>query len=119
DKAECDEDEEIDYTTSQLYDDMDIRLNEPVDSDKGFVQEEGTNAAMTNTKALVTNSSHSFDLAAKFLNYVDIPHSDAKIVSPLDVHVHHEVPSQQTPTLLTIPISVITDSSPVLYTIIP
>ncbi|GJU10328.1 hypothetical protein Tco_1132724 [Tanacetum coccineum] len=48
DKAEGDEEEEMDYTTSQLYDDVDIWLNEPVDSDKGFVQEEGTDAAMTN-----------------------------------------------------------------------
>ncbi|GJT81762.1 hypothetical protein Tco_1056104 [Tanacetum coccineum] len=37
DKAEGDVDEEMDYTTSQLYDDVDIRLNELVDSDKGFV----------------------------------------------------------------------------------
>ncbi|GKC52919.1 hypothetical protein Tco_1075664 [Tanacetum coccineum] len=37
DKAEGDEYEEIDYTTSQLYDDVDIRLNKPVDTDKGFV----------------------------------------------------------------------------------
>nr|GFC28877.1 hypothetical protein [Tanacetum cinerariifolium] len=48
DKDEGDEDEEMDYTTSQLYDDVDIRLNEPVDTDKGFVQEEGTDAVMTN-----------------------------------------------------------------------
>nr|GEW74473.1 hypothetical protein [Tanacetum cinerariifolium] len=64
DKAKGDEDEEIDYTTSQLFDDVDIRLNEPVDSDKRFVQEE------------------------------DIPHSVAEIVSPLDVHVHREVKNQ-------------------------
>ncbi|GKD62495.1 hypothetical protein Tco_1300004 [Tanacetum coccineum] len=50
DKAEGNEDEEMDYTTSQLYDDVDIRLNEPVDTDKWFVQEEGTNAAMTNVQ---------------------------------------------------------------------
>ncbi|GJV50839.1 hypothetical protein Tco_1446580 [Tanacetum coccineum] len=48
DKIEGDEDEEMDYTTSQLYDDVDTRLNEPAETDKGFVQEEGTNAAMTN-----------------------------------------------------------------------
>ncbi|GJT27053.1 hypothetical protein Tco_0907328 [Tanacetum coccineum] len=47
---EGDEDEEMDYATSQLYDDVDIRLNEPVDIDKGFVQEKGTNAAMTNVQ---------------------------------------------------------------------
>ncbi|GJY38854.1 hypothetical protein Tco_0425218 [Tanacetum coccineum] len=49
DKAEGDEDEEMDYTTSQLYDDVDIRLNEPVDTNKGFIQEEGTDAELTNT----------------------------------------------------------------------
>ncbi|GKE85659.1 hypothetical protein Tco_1559401, partial [Tanacetum coccineum] len=145
DKAEGDEDEEMDYTTSQLYDDVDIRLNEPVDTDKGFVQEEGTDTAMTNvqqgnenqkilqviedahvtlytfpqkTKVLVTSSSHSSDLATKFLNFSNIPHTDAEIVSPMDVHVHHEVPSQQTPILLTRPVSVISDSSPVFSTVI-
>nr|GEU37107.1 hypothetical protein [Tanacetum cinerariifolium] len=41
DKAEGDEDEEMYYTTSQLYDDVDIRLNEPIDTDRGFVQEQG------------------------------------------------------------------------------
>ncbi|GJS71478.1 hypothetical protein Tco_0704319 [Tanacetum coccineum] len=48
DKAKGDEDKEIDYTTSQVYDDVDMRLNEPVDTDKGFVQEEGTDVVMTN-----------------------------------------------------------------------
>ncbi|GKE55304.1 hypothetical protein Tco_1494489 [Tanacetum coccineum] len=146
DKAECDEDEEIDYTTSQLYDDVDIRLNKPVDLDKGFVQEEGFDAAMTNVQqgnenpkilqviedayvtlltipqkivVPVTSSSHSSDLAAKFLNFSDIPHTDAEIVSLMDVHVHHEVPSQQTPILLTVPVSVISDSSLVFSTVIP
>ncbi|GKE58598.1 hypothetical protein Tco_1497783, partial [Tanacetum coccineum] len=97
-----------------------IRLNEPVDTDKGFVPEEGTNAAMTNkTKVLVTSSSHSSDLAAKFLNFSYIPTTEAEIVSPLDDPVHHEVPSQQTPTLLTVHVSVISESSPVISTIIP
>ncbi|GJX38099.1 hypothetical protein Tco_0251402 [Tanacetum coccineum] len=127
DKPEGNEDKEMDYTTSQLYDDIDIRLNEPVDTDKGFVQEEGTDAAMTNvhqgsenpkiiqviedayvtlstiphkTKVPVTSSSHSTDLSAKFLNFLDIPRIDAEIVSLMDVHVHHEVPSKQTPILL-------------------
>ncbi|GJV04433.1 hypothetical protein Tco_1338002 [Tanacetum coccineum] len=88
------EDEEMDYTTSQLYDDVDIRLNEPVDTNKGFIQEEGTNAEITNihqgnenpeisqviedayvtlstvphkTDVPVTSSSHSSDLAAKLV----------------------------------------------------
>ncbi|GJV46501.1 hypothetical protein Tco_1431037 [Tanacetum coccineum] len=41
-----------------------------------------------------------------------------EIVSLLDVHVHHEVPSNQTPTLLFVPVSVIPESSPV-FTAIP
>nr|GEU96493.1 reverse transcriptase domain-containing protein [Tanacetum cinerariifolium] len=45
---EGDKDEVMDYTTSQLYDDEDIRLKEPVDNDEWFVQEEGNDAAMTN-----------------------------------------------------------------------
>nr|GEU78931.1 hypothetical protein [Tanacetum cinerariifolium] len=126
DKAEGDEDEEMDYTTSQLYDDMDIMLNEPVYTNKGFVQEEGTDVAMTNVQQgnenpeilQVTSSSHSLDLAAKFLKFLSIPHIDAKVVSLMDVHVHHEVPSQQTPKLLTLPILVISDSSPVFTTVI-
>ncbi|GJT89532.1 hypothetical protein Tco_1078377 [Tanacetum coccineum] len=146
DKIEGDEEEEMDYTTSQLYDDVDIRLNEPVNSDKGFVQEEGTNSEMTNiqqgnenleisqviknahvtlstvpqkTEVLVTSSSYSSDLAAKFLNFLDIPYTNAKIVSLMDVHVHHEVPSQQTPTLFTVPVLVISETSPTYSTIIP
>ncbi|GJY62871.1 hypothetical protein Tco_0464331 [Tanacetum coccineum] len=120
DKAEGNEDEEMDYTTSLLYNDVDIRLNEPVDTDKGFVQEEGTDAAMTNkTKVPISSFFHSSDLAAKFLNFSDIPTTEAEIVSPLDVPVHHEVPSQQTPTLLTVPVSVISESSPVISTVIP
>ncbi|GJZ03571.1 hypothetical protein Tco_0536846 [Tanacetum coccineum] len=70
------------------------------------------------TEGPVTSSSRSSDLASKFLNFLDIPHADAEIVSPLDVHVHHEVLRTHAPTLLTVPVSVITDSSPV-YTNIP
>ncbi|GJR99469.1 hypothetical protein Tco_0315978 [Tanacetum coccineum] len=124
DKAEGDKDEEMDYTTSQLYDDVDIRLNEPIDTDKGFIQEE-EDAHVTlstvpyKTEVPVTSSSHLSDLASKLLNFSNIPHTDAEIISPMDVHVHHEVPSQQTPKLLTVPVSVIADSSPVFFTIIP
>ncbi|GJU90946.1 hypothetical protein Tco_1303369 [Tanacetum coccineum] len=71
DKVEDDEDKGMDYTTNQFDDDVDVRRNEPVNIDEGFIQKE------------------------------DIPHTDAEIVSPMDVHVHHELPSNQTPALLT------------------
>nr|GEU74693.1 hypothetical protein [Tanacetum cinerariifolium] len=41
------------------------------------------------------SGSHSSDLASKFLKFSDIPPNDAKIVSPLDVHVHHEIPPKE------------------------
>ncbi|GJW36896.1 hypothetical protein Tco_0059816, partial [Tanacetum coccineum] len=146
DKEEGDEDEEMDYTTSQLYNDVDIRLNEPVDTNKGFIQEEVTDVAMTNiqqgnenleilqviedahvslytipqkTEVPVTNSSHSSNLVAKFLKFSDIPYTNAEIVSPMDIYVHHEVPSKQTSSLLTVPVSVISESSLIYSTVIP
>nr|GEX19862.1 retrovirus-related Pol polyprotein from transposon TNT 1-94 [Tanacetum cinerariifolium] len=48
----------------------------------------------------------------------NIPPVDTEIVSPLDVHVHHEVPRIHTSTLLAIPVSVIPEASSV-YTNIP
>ncbi|GJZ43286.1 hypothetical protein Tco_0590541 [Tanacetum coccineum] len=70
------------------------------------------------TEVPVTSSSRSSDLASKFLNFSDIPQADAEIESPLDVHVHHEVPRTEAPTLLSVPVSVIPESSPV-FTNIP
>ncbi|GJX59872.1 hypothetical protein Tco_0291262 [Tanacetum coccineum] len=47
-KAEGDEDKGMDDTTNLLYDDVDISLNEQVDTDDGVIQKEGTYAEMTN-----------------------------------------------------------------------
>ncbi|GKA35090.1 hypothetical protein Tco_0721581 [Tanacetum coccineum] len=142
-----DEEKGLDDTTYQFDDDADARLKEATQTDKEVIQGEGADAEMIDaqqgnenlettqeqvvedahvtistvtkkTKVPATSSSRSSDLASKFLNFSDIPHTDAEIVSPLDVHVHHEVPRTQAPTLLTIPVSVITESSPV-YTKIP
>ncbi|GKD49598.1 hypothetical protein Tco_1278574 [Tanacetum coccineum] len=48
DKAEGNEDKGMDYTTNQFDDDVDVRLNKPVNTDKGFIQKEGTDAEMIN-----------------------------------------------------------------------
>nr|GEV32718.1 hypothetical protein [Tanacetum cinerariifolium] len=47
----------------------------------------------------------------------DIPPTDTKIVSSLDVHVHHEVPRIHTSTLLDVSVSVIPEVSPVYMNI--
>nr|GFA32282.1 hypothetical protein [Tanacetum cinerariifolium] len=49
-KAEDDEDKGMDYTTNQFDDDVDVRLNEPVNTDEGFIQKEGIDAEMINVK---------------------------------------------------------------------
>ncbi|GKF71389.1 hypothetical protein Tco_0207503, partial [Tanacetum coccineum] len=92
----------------------DARLEEPTEIATGIVQGEGNDAEMTEaqqgnenlettqeqvveyahvtistvpkkTEVPVTSSSCSSDLASKFLNFLDIPQTDAEIVSPLDV----------------------------------
>ncbi|GJV47007.1 hypothetical protein Tco_1437219 [Tanacetum coccineum] len=147
DVIKSDEEKGMDDTTYQFDDDVDARLKEPTQTDKEVVQGEGANAEMNDaqqgnenlettqeqvvedaqviistvtkkTKVPVTSSSCSTNFASEFLNFLDIPHVNVETVSPLDVHVHHEVPRTQAPTLLTILVSVITESSPV-YTNIP
>ncbi|GJU68415.1 hypothetical protein Tco_1254674 [Tanacetum coccineum] len=119
DKTKEYEDEGMDYTTNQFDDDVNVRLNKPVTTNEGFIQKEGTDAEMTNVQQGNENPEITLNQASKFLNFLDIPHTDAKIVSPMDVHVHHEVPSNQTPTLLIVPILVITKSLPIFTTVIP
>ncbi|GJU06314.1 hypothetical protein Tco_1122744 [Tanacetum coccineum] len=126
----------------------DKESNDVIKGDKEIVQGEGVNAEMIDaqqgnenlkttqeqvvedahvtiytitkkTEVPVTSSSRSSDLASKFLNFSDIPHTDAKIVSPLDVHVHHEVLRTQAPTVLTIPVFVITNIPQSLQTFTP
>ncbi|GKC10771.1 hypothetical protein Tco_1007553 [Tanacetum coccineum] len=127
DKNEEDEDDEEEVkdelvkTPSNDSDDEDE--TKFTDKAEGFVQEDGTDAAMTNvqqgnenpkilqviedahvtlstvpqkTEVPVSSSSYSSVLAAKFLNFSDIPTTEAEIVSPMDVHVYHEVPSKVT-----------------------
>ncbi|GKB77706.1 hypothetical protein Tco_0944601, partial [Tanacetum coccineum] len=139
DEMKSDEEQGMDDITDQF--DTDARLEEPTETATGIIHGEGNDTEMTEaqqsnenlettqeqvvedahvtisivpkkTEVPVTSSSRSSDLASKFLKILDIPQTDAEIVSPLDVHVHHEVPRTQAPTLLTIPISVIHESSP-------
>ncbi|GJQ92581.1 hypothetical protein Tco_0003720, partial [Tanacetum coccineum] len=128
DEIESDEDKGIDDTTDQFDDDVDARLEEPTQPGKKVVQGEGADVEINEaqqgnenlettqeqvindahvtittvtkkTEVPVTSSSRSSDLASKFPNFLDIPQTDAEIVSPLDVHVHHEFLRTQAPTL--------------------
>ncbi|GJW57943.1 hypothetical protein Tco_0104674 [Tanacetum coccineum] len=147
DEMKSDEEQGMDDTINQFDDDAYARLEKPTKTATGIVQGEGNDTEMTEarqgnenlettqeqvvedahvtistvpkkTEVPVTSSSRSSDLASNFLKFLDIPQTDAEIVSPLDVHVHHEVPRTQAPTLLTISVLVIPESSPV-FTNIP
>nr|GEW71867.1 hypothetical protein [Tanacetum cinerariifolium] len=96
DKSEGDKDRGMDDTTNQFSDDV---------QDK------------EETEVLDASFSHSSDLASKFLRFSNIHPNDAEIVSPLDVHVHHEVPRIHTSTFLTVSVSVILEASPICTTI--
>nr|GEU56441.1 integrase, catalytic region, zinc finger, CCHC-type, peptidase aspartic, catalytic [Tanacetum cinerariifolium] len=47
----------------------------------------------------------SFDFAKQFLNLANVPPTETKVVSMLNVKVSHEEPSTQTPPLLNIPVT--------------
>ncbi|GJV88562.1 hypothetical protein Tco_1532500 [Tanacetum coccineum] len=114
DEMKSDEEQGIDDTTYQFDDYADARLEELTKTATRIVQDAHVTISTIpkKTEVPVTSSSRSSDLASKFQIFLDIPQTDAKIVSPLDVHVHHEVPRTQAPTLLTIPVLVIPESSP-------
>nr|GEV51993.1 ribonuclease H-like domain-containing protein [Tanacetum cinerariifolium] len=50
DKDKGDEDKGMDYTTNQFNDDVNVGLNEPVDTDEGLIQKEGTDAEIINVQ---------------------------------------------------------------------
>nr|GEZ83993.1 hypothetical protein [Tanacetum cinerariifolium] len=111
------DDEVKDDDDEVKYDDNDDDKSEG-DEDRGIDSDDVQDKKKDKTKVPVTSSSRSSDLASKFLNFLDIPSADTEIISPLDVHVHHEVPRIHTSTLLAVPVSVIPKASPV-YTNIP
>nr|GEZ52916.1 hypothetical protein [Tanacetum cinerariifolium] len=122
-KGDEDEDEEIDNTIKEGTDAAMTNIQQRKKNLKILQVIEDAHVTLSTvpwkSEVPITRSSHSSDLVAKFLNFLDIPYTDAEIVSPMDVHVHHEVPSQQTPTLLTGPVLVTYDSSPIFSTVIP
>nr|GEU92233.1 hypothetical protein [Tanacetum cinerariifolium] len=126
DKSEGDEDRGMDDMTNQFSDDVqdkeaDVEITD-AQQEKGsleITQEqvvEDAHVKISNVakETEVPNASFSYssDLASKFLNFLDIHPNDAEIVSPLDVHVHHEVLRTHTSSLLIVPVSVIPEASP-------
>ncbi|GKB50997.1 hypothetical protein Tco_0901750, partial [Tanacetum coccineum] len=119
DEMKSDEEQGMDDITDQFDDDADARLEEPTNTATGIVQGDGNDAEMTKARQGNENLETTHEQVVEDA-YVTISTvlNLLEIVSPLDVHVHHEVPRTQAPTLLTIPVSVIPESSSV-FTNIP
>ncbi|GJW13501.1 hypothetical protein Tco_0017634 [Tanacetum coccineum] len=124
DEMKSDEEQGMDDTTDQFDDDTDARLEEPTETATRIVQGEGNDAEMTEAQQGNENLETTQEQVVEDANVIisTIPKKTevpvTKIVSPLDVYVHHEVPRTQAPTLLTIPVLIIPESSPV-FTNIP
>ncbi|GKD33308.1 hypothetical protein Tco_1248817, partial [Tanacetum coccineum] len=71
------------------------------------------------TEAPLQSSSISSDYATKFLNFDNVPSSETEIISMMDIKVQREDLSIQTSPLLTVPVTVIPESSTAPTTTIP
>ncbi|GJS02304.1 hypothetical protein Tco_0318812 [Tanacetum coccineum] len=107
DEIKSDEEQGMDDTTNQFDDAADARLEEPTET--GIVQDEGNDTEMTEAQQGNENLETTQEQVVEdpHVTISTVPKKKevpvTKIVSPLDVHVHHEVPRTQAPTLLTIP----------------
>ncbi|GJY14341.1 hypothetical protein Tco_0384763 [Tanacetum coccineum] len=130
-----DDDEEY----AELYKDVNVRLKDTEHETQGKGDEEMTNAGHDDdnqhtkyehvtlttvhdtqkTKGLVQSSSVSSDFANQFLNLENVPPTDTKVISTMNVKVCHEEPSTQNPPLLNIPITVILETSTAAGSTIP
>ncbi|GJR44181.1 hypothetical protein Tco_1312284 [Tanacetum coccineum] len=124
DEMKSDEEQGMDDTTDQFDDDADARLEEPTKTTTGIVQGESNDTEMTEAQQWNGNLETTQEQVVEdaHVTISTVPKKTevlvTKIVSPLDDHVHHEVPRTQAPTLLTILVLVIPESSPV-FTNIP
>ncbi|GKD47128.1 hypothetical protein Tco_1271773 [Tanacetum coccineum] len=137
-------DDEEEY--EELYKDVNVRLKDvkheeegkrdaemtvigrgDVSQEKSYEQVED-DAHVTLTAAQVTHkktegpmqsSSVSSDFANQFLNLDNALPIDNEVISMMNVKVHHEEPSTQTPPLLTIPVTVILETSTAAAPTIP
>ncbi|GJR05221.1 hypothetical protein Tco_0528205 [Tanacetum coccineum] len=74
---------------------------------------------MTDTEVPLQSSSVSSDFANQFLNLDNVLPTDTEVVSIMNVKVRHEEPSTQTPPLLNISVTVISETSTAARSTIP
>ncbi|GKA44256.1 hypothetical protein Tco_0736980 [Tanacetum coccineum] len=136
-------DDEEEY--EELYKDVNVRLKYPVHEEEGKGNAEMTDASCDDatqeksyeqvvddahvtliaaqvtqkTEGPMQSSSVLFDFANQFLNLDNVPPVDKEVVSMMNVKVLYEEPSTQTVSLLTIPVTVIPETSTTAAPAIP
>nr|GEV45987.1 hypothetical protein [Tanacetum cinerariifolium] len=139
------DEEEYDRLNEGFYNDMSVKLNNLEHEEEGKGEVEKTDVGHDDvtqettydqveddvhvtlitvydtqkTKVPLQSSSVSSDFATQFLNLDNVSTADTKINSIMNIDVRHEEPSIQTPSLLTILVSVIPKTLIVAATIIP
>ncbi|GJV84280.1 hypothetical protein Tco_1524178 [Tanacetum coccineum] len=107
--------EEYDCISEELYKDVYVKLKDVEHGEEGKGYAEKTHK----TEVPLQSSSVSSDFATQYLNLDNVPPANNEIISMMNVDVRHEEPSNQTPSLLTIPVTVIPETSKAVATTIP
>ncbi|GJY52602.1 hypothetical protein Tco_0443449 [Tanacetum coccineum] len=112
--------EEYDHIDKELYKDVNMELKDVEHGEEGKCDAELTDVGHDNkTEVPLQSSSVSFDFATQFLNLDNVPPANTEINSMMNIDVRHEEPSNQTPSLLTKPVTVIHETSTATATTIP
>ncbi|GKC09753.1 hypothetical protein Tco_1001363 [Tanacetum coccineum] len=90
------------------YEDVNVRLKDAEHEKEGKGDADMTDVK---TEGPMQSSSVSSDFARQFLNLDNVPPVDNEFISMMNVKVHHEEPSTQTPSFLTILVTVIPETS--------
>ncbi|GJU52984.1 hypothetical protein Tco_1226698 [Tanacetum coccineum] len=110
-------DEEEYNRIKELYKDMNVELKDVEHGEEGKRDAELTDADHDNVTQEKTYDQDEDD--AYFLNLDNIPPTDTEINSMMNIDVHHEEPSNHTPPLFTIHVTVIPETSTTTTTTIP
>ncbi|GKG02191.1 hypothetical protein Tco_0306896, partial [Tanacetum coccineum] len=115
-----DEDEHVNEEEyEELYKDVNVNLKDAEHGEERKRDVEMTDADRDNTEGPMQSSSISSDFASKFLNLDNVSPAYNKVASMMNVKVSHEESSTQAPSHLTVPVTLISETSTVAAPIIP
>nr|GEV31530.1 hypothetical protein [Tanacetum cinerariifolium] len=104
----------------ELYKDVNVKLKDAGHEKEGKGDVEMTDASRDDkTKGLMQSSTISFEFSSQFLNLDNVPLAGNEFISMMNFKARHEEPSTQTPSLLTVLVTVIPETSTAAALTIP